>query len=176
MWGLGGVLLLLVSPIWRLALVGLEAVSMPLTWVHWLALAAWVPFMAYSEGYRGFQKGFSPRVAIRAIFLLSNPTPLRTALAPLFCIGYFDIARRRQIAVIAVTSVVILFIVAVRLLPQPWRGLVDLGVVVGLGWGLAALLSFVHQGFKRGLDLPDALPQKADKARNHAELPLPPGQ
>ena len=31
-------------------------------------------------------------------------------------------------------------IVLIRKLDQPWRGIVDAGVVVGLGWGLVATL------------------------------------
>jgi hypothetical protein len=30
-------------------------------------------------------------------------------------------------------------VLLVGMLPQPWRGIVDAGVVVGLGWGIVAL-------------------------------------
>jgi len=30
--------------------------------------------------------------------------------------------------------------VLVRLVPQPWRGIVDAGVVIGLAWGAVSLL------------------------------------
>jgi hypothetical protein len=33
----------------------------------------------------------------------------------------------------------------VRLLPQPWRGIVDAGVVVGLTWGTISLVVFCIQ-------------------------------
>ena len=33
---------------------------------------------------------------------------------------------------------VIVLIVLVEQLPQPWRGIVDAGVLLGLGWGLGS--------------------------------------
>jgi uncharacterized membrane protein YedE/YeeE len=35
----------------------------------------------------------------------------------------------------------------VRLLSQPWRGIIDGGVVVGLAWGLVSLVIFGYQAF-----------------------------
>jgi hypothetical protein len=54
--------------------------------------------------------------------------------------GYFYATRKRMIVSWAVTSGIVLLILAVRLLPQPWRGIVDLGVVAGLTWGLVAIV------------------------------------
>jgi len=45
--------------------------------------------MLYSEGYKGFQKGYSPRVAARGHYLRDHSTLLRAILAPLFCMGFF---------------------------------------------------------------------------------------
>jgi hypothetical protein len=41
-----------------------------------------------------------------------------------------------------VTAGIIVLIILVRLLPQPWRGMVDAGVVVGLAWGMISLILF----------------------------------
>ena len=84
--------------------VAWHAMTAPLTAGHWIALAGVVLAMAFFEGYRGFQQGFSPRVAARARHLSLHPTPLRTLLAPLFCIGYFGAPRARRIASIAVSA------------------------------------------------------------------------
>ena len=146
-WGLAGIGLLLGQAIYRLTLISLVGLSMPLHWYHWAALAGWVLFMAYSEGYRGFQKNFSPRVAARAAYLYRHATVLRALMAPLFCMGYFHIERRRQIVVFSITLAVIGFIIGAHYLPQPWRGIVDLGVVIGLAWGLVALGVFTVQAF-----------------------------
>lgn len=146
-WGLVAIGVLLGQAIYRLTLISLVGLSMPLCWYHWAVLAGWTLFMAYGEGYRGFQKSFSPRVAARAAYLLRHATVLRALLAPLFCMGYFHIERRRQIVVISVTLTVIGFIIGAHYLPQPWRGIVDLGVVIGLAWGVIALGVFTVQAF-----------------------------
>ena len=111
---------------------------MPLSDFQWLALVANVLFMAYSEGYRGFQKGYSPRLADRLDRLSHSGTSLERWLAPLYCMGYFSAGRRQLIITYALTVMIIIFIVVFHLIPQPWRGVLDAGVVVGLAWGLVA--------------------------------------
>jgi hypothetical protein len=61
--------------------------------------------------------------------------------------GYFHAPRRRQITSISVTVGIIVLVILVRFMPQPWRGIVDAGVIVGLAWGLAALAIFSVQAF-----------------------------
>jgi len=137
-WGVSGVLLLLTYAIVRLAPVALDALRGPLGWHHWALLVINVAFMAYSEGYRGFQRSFSPRVATRAAHLGSRPTLLRTILAPLYCAGYFAAPRRVRIMVYSITAAVLLLVQVLHYLAQPWRGILDTGVVVGLAWGVVA--------------------------------------
>jgi hypothetical protein len=141
-WGLGGVLLLLGSAIYRLTPLAIEGFSHHFLWYHWMTLVFVVLFMAYSEGYRAFQKGFSPRVAARARYLRDHPRFLHVLCAPFFCMGYFHAPRKRRITSISVTVGIVILVLLVRLLQQPWRGIIDLGVVVGLAWGLIALLVF----------------------------------
>jgi hypothetical protein len=147
MWGLTGVLLLLGSAVYRLAPLAVDAYSYDLFWYHWLALFMVLLFMTYAEGYRGFQKGFSPRVASRALYLKNNPRLLHVLVAPLFCMGFFHASRRRKITSVSVTSGIIVLIILVRFLAQPWRGIIDAGVVVGLLWGLISLIIFIIQAF-----------------------------
>jgi hypothetical protein len=158
-WGVAGVSLLLGWAIARLSPVAWRAMTAPLSPGHWAALAAVVLAMAFFEGYRGFQRGFSPRVAARARHLSLHPTPLRALLAPFFCIGYFGAPRARRIASFAVSAGVLVLVVLVRRLDQPWRGIIDAGVVVGLAWGLAALWIYTARAFgPRGLDHPPEVP------------------
>lgn len=141
-WGLAGVALLLGSAIYRLTPMAVSAFSFDFRWYHTITLALVVFFMAYVEGYRAFQLGFSPRVAARARHLKQQGRLLHTIFAPLFCMGFFHTTRRRQITSISVTAGIIVLVLLVRLLDQPWRGIVDAGVVVGLAWGLASLVLF----------------------------------
>lgn len=140
LWGLLGVTALLGSAVSRLAPKAVEALRSPLSGAQWAALVAWVAFMFLAEGYQGFQRGFSPRVAARAKHLRDHPGALRVAFAPFFCMGYFGAPLRRRAVSIGVTAGVVLLVVLVRLLQQPWRGIIDAGVVLGLGWGLVTML------------------------------------
>lgn len=142
LWGLTGLALMLVFAILRLFPYVVEAMSLQLAWYHWLALFVNILFMAYSEGYKGFQQGFSPRVAARARHLQLNPRPLPVLLGPLFCASYFDSPPRRKLSILIVTSAIVLLIVLVSHLSQPWRGIVDAGVIVGLGWGVLTLIYY----------------------------------
>lgn len=111
--------------------------------IHWLALAFSVIYMGYAEGYKGFHQGFAPRVVVRARYLAANPRPLHVLFAPLFCMGYIYATRRRQILSIALTLMIICFVLIARSMPQPWRGIVDAGVVVGLSLGVASIAYFL---------------------------------
>jgi hypothetical protein len=106
-WGLAGFILLLVYTIIRLTPLAIEAFMFEFRWDHWVVLLLNTTFMAYAEGYRGFQKGFSPRVAARAKYLNSHPNLLYALLGPLYCMGYFHITKRRQISTIALTIAII---------------------------------------------------------------------
>lgn len=151
LWGMVGVVLLIGSALWRLTPLAIEPMvdgSMN-TW-HWALMIGWSAFNLYAEGYRGFQLRFSPRTAARAIYLGHNPTPTRVLLAPFFCMGFFGATRRVLIAAWAVLIMVAGLVTVVRLLDQPWRGIVDAGVVIGLGWGLLTLVVFFVGGLARG--------------------------
>ena len=134
-WGIVGVLLLLSFAIFRLAPIAFELGDLRLSAVHRASLAFSIVYMAYAEGYKGFHRGFSPRVIQRANYLRENPRWHHVLLAPAFCMGYIYATRRRQILSIGLTLVVMGFVVVARQLPQPWRGILDAGVVTGLGLG-----------------------------------------
>jgi GT2 family glycosyltransferase len=142
-WGIGGVLLLLIFAIFRLAPMALELVDSSMSQLHWLALAFSVIYMAYAEGYKGFHLGFAPRVVVRARYLADNPRALHVLLAPLFCMGYIYATRKRQIVSFALTVMIICFVLIARSMPQPWRGILDAGVVVGLSLGVLSIAYFL---------------------------------
>ncbi len=142
-WGLSFICAVLLYAVIRLSAVTADALNnYPFYWYHWLALAVVVVFMAHSEGYKGFQKNFSPRVVARAWFLYHNPRPLLIALAPFFLAGYIHIHPGRQRNILMLTLGIVILIILIRYLPQPWRGIVDAGVVVGLTWGLVSLVLY----------------------------------
>jgi len=146
-WAIIGLLALLAFACWRLSAYTIESFSMPLTWLHWVVFVAWTLFMAHGEGYKGFQLKFSPRFAARCKYLLTNATWLQTITAPLFCMAYFHSSKKRMIATWALTAMIVCFIFAFRLIPQPWKGLLDFGVVFGLAWGMVSTIYFCFKAF-----------------------------
>lgn len=159
-WGLLGVGLLLSSALYRLAPIAYEALTGPLTGVQWAFGIGFAAFMAYGEGYRGFQRAFSPRVVARARWLRAHPSPLRLVLAPFFCMGLFHATPKRLKVSWSITTMVIGLIIGVRFLPAPWRGLVDAGVVLGLSWGMAAIVGWlVAAALGKELPVPPDVPE-----------------
>lgn len=163
LWAICGFTLLISFAITRLSAIALDSLNYKLSWYHWAALLFSIVFMAYSEGYKGFQLKFSPRFAARCRHLRDEPTPLHVALAPLFCMCFFHTTRSRKIATVVLTLMILGFIQLAHLLPQPWRGILDMGVVTGLVWGLISLFFFLQKAFfSNQFDHSAELPQKKD--------------
>jgi hypothetical protein len=139
-WGVGGVAALLVYAVAKLAGYVAAAVATGLAPLEWALLAANVAFMVWAEGVRGFQQRFAPRVAARALALLERPDPLAVLLAPFYCVGYFRaVPGLRRMAWLG-TLLIVAAVLAVQQVGQPWRGILDAGVVAGLTWGTVAVL------------------------------------
>lgn len=160
-WGIAWVSLLLAQAIYRLGPLALEP------WTEDLMTPAqkgiylgWLVANAYLEGYRGFQLRFSPRVVSRAVYLGENPRPLWLVLALPFCMSLFHSTRRQMTVSWVFIGALILLIWWVRSLPQPWRGIIDGGVVLGLVWGLLVIWAlFARYLMGRPVPAPSDLPQ-----------------
>jgi len=161
LWGFVGVTLFLGFAVVRLSHHALAIFEMQLTLFQWGLVAANCIFMAYSEGYKGFQNSFSPRTAARIRYISQHATWKTGLLAPVFCFGYFGINRRKQVGVILLSLMIVVLIMIVSQLSQPWRGIVDSGVVVGLVWGITSLFvytfkAFTQKDFPYSAELPEA--------------------
>jgi len=160
-WGLGGIVILIGRAVYRMSFVALEATEMlPWTAPQWVFAVLWLFFMSYTEGYRGFQKRFAPRVVARARHLADHPRWHHLLLAPAFCIGFFHGTRRLIITSWALTIGIVGIVLVVREVAQPWRGIVDLGVVVGLTWGTLAMVGHFIALLRHGsIDIDPQLPE-----------------
>lgn len=161
-WGISGVLAILAWAIFRIAPHAVDAFQgNPLSLLQWGFFAVWMIFMIYAEGIKGFHKAFSPRVVARARTLLHKPTLPACLLAPFFCFGFFRATRKRKIVSWSVASGIVVLILSVRLLEQPWRGIVDSGVVAGLGIGMLSILYFTMRWLAGSpVDHPADLPEE----------------
>ncbi len=135
--------MLLTFAVYRLAPMALALEGLPLSLLHWAALVFSMLYMAYAEGYKGFHQGFAPRVVIRADYLRQNPRVLHVLLAPIFCMGYIYATRRRKLLSYGLSLMIVSFVLVARMLPQPWRGIVDAGVVTGLAIGIGSIMYFL---------------------------------
>ncbi|MFO7567460.1 MAG: hypothetical protein R6X02_32755 [Enhygromyxa sp.] len=148
-WSVGGVLTLLLQAIVRLLPRALEPIQDgTLDLAAGLAYLGAIVGLAYSEGYRGFQQRFSPRVVARALHLAEHPKIHLVILAPLYAMALIHATRRRLLGSWLLLLGIIGLIVLVSQLPQPWRGAVDAGVVVGLSWGALATLGLLVRAFR----------------------------
>lgn len=125
----------------RLAPHSVEALRSGLTFGEQLILLAWCSFMLFTEGYLGFQKKFSPRFAARALYLFKNPSLATFLLAPVFCIGFINTPRKRKLSAGLLILGIFVLVFAVKHVPQPWRGIIDTGVILGLTYGLLSVYS-----------------------------------
>ncbi len=142
-WGLLGVVALLSQAISRLTPYAIEALRSQLSTGQWIGLVLWVAFMAHAEGYRGFHSKLSPRVVSRAAYLLTGKLTLwRVVFAPFFCTRLFGASNKGMWTSRILLSGIFCLIVIVRNLEQPLRGIIDCGVVVGLGIGVASILYY----------------------------------
>lgn len=149
-WGLGGVVMLLLQAVLRLAPRAAEAIESGLTPFQWGTLILWCAVSAYAEGHRGFYRQFAPRVVARAFHLAGLPLTWRTALAPAFCMSLFHATRRSLVRAWVLVAGICALVALVSRFPQPWRGIVDAGVVLGLVWGVVAIGLLVRQACLSG--------------------------
>ncbi|MEM7707852.1 MAG: hypothetical protein AAF358_20030 [Pseudomonadota bacterium] len=155
-WAITGFSLLLGVALLRLTARTLEGFTYTFTWHHWLVLSAGALFMAYTEGYRGFQLKFSPRFADRVLALRRAGTLTQCLLAPFYAMGFFAAPRRVVITAWLLTVMIVCLVLLLKLVPQPWRGIADAGVVIGLGWGLIATLWMTADRLRRRPDFSPA--------------------
>ena len=142
LWGASGVAYVLIHAVVRLIPVAVEGIRGCESVGHWLAVAASVASLGYFEGYRAFQKRYAPRVIARAFYIGREPFGLSSLLAPLFCMAFFRATRPLLIVSWAVAFGVVAIVLVVSRLPQPWRGAIDAGVVIGLSWGVVSMIVY----------------------------------
>lgn len=149
-WAIAGWSAVLLYAIVRLGGISAEALVGGLTVWQKVILAANVLFMAFAEGYRGFQRKFSPRTAARVLYLRRQAGWIEALLAPFFCVGYFGATARILRLTYVGTLMIVALVVLVHRFPQPWRGIVDAGVVVGLTWGLLSFWYMSGRALRTG--------------------------
>ena len=138
-WGILGVTGLLSWSVIRLSRPVLEMFEIGLTPFQTGLMVIWCIFMVYAEAYKGFHKQFCPRVVTRA-YSIPVGRPWLALFAPFVSTGLLHATKKRRIISTCLILGVWALVMVVRALPQPWRGIVDAGVVLGLGGGTLSLV------------------------------------
>ncbi len=139
-YSIGGVIAIFSSAIFRLYPHVREGFSFELTTLNWVVLIAYLAVMIVAKGYFALHCSFVPRVINRSELLVENGKLIDRLLAPLYCMGFFKAPKKRIIISYAMLLLIIAFIVSASKISQPWRGIIDLGVIVGLSLGILSLL------------------------------------
>jgi hypothetical protein len=148
LWGTSGLVWVLYRAVTRLAPISLEAIQGGAMGPgHWVFLVIWTAYMSYTEGWKGFHKRVGPRTASRA-FYLAEKRPLRHLIIRW-----------------ALVTGIITLVVFIRQMPQPWRGIIDAGVVVGLAMGLVSVIYFFFRGLIGDVEELTDLPEWAEQER-----------
>lgn len=144
-WGLTGVAAILGWAAFRLGRRGVDVVLAGLSPLEWVALLALVAVFVYGEGVRALQRGWLPRVADRAARLARDGSWALRAVAPLHAFGLVGTPRRVAARAWLGVAAVVVAVLVVRALPEPWRGIVDLAVALALAWGAVVALALARR-------------------------------
>ena len=145
-YSIGGVIAIFSSAIYRLYPHVQESISYEFSILNWIVLVLYLIVMIVGKGYFALHRGFVPRVINRSELLVENGNLLDRLFAPLYCMGFFKAPKKRLIISYSMLLLIITFIASASKISQPWRGIIDLGVVIGLSLGI---LSLVILGFKK---------------------------
>ncbi len=142
-WGVIGISVLLLGGVFSMGPHAMELRWAELTGLERAGLVGYLAFMIGGKGYMGFHRGFSPRSASRAFEIARDPRPLRVLLAPLYSMSLIQATRGRLLRSWGLMLAIASIVPVVRILPDPWRQIVDAGVVAGLSVGVLSFWWFV---------------------------------
>ena len=139
-WAAAGIVALFIEAAWRLALRGIITVRAGLDPMEWALLVVLAAAFVWGEGVRALQRRWIPGVYRRIDALRDETSITYRALAPLYAMSLIGAPRstlaRAWLGVVLIVAAVFI----VRALPEPWRGIIDVGVAAALTWGLIVLL------------------------------------
>ena len=145
-WAMVGILAPLAEAVFRLSFYAQEALSGPLGPLHWAFAITWTAAMTYGEGYRVFQRRFTPQAIVRAKEIARSGGWLEGLCAPLACMGLTHAPPQKLVRAWSLVGFIVAFILVIRQFPQPWRGLVDLGVVCALSYAFVTVPVALFRG------------------------------
>ena len=139
LWALGGVSLLFATAAVRLGGRGVETVKAGMETAEWAVMVFLVLLFVVGEGGGALQRKWVPRMVRRAADLRGTAALHHQLLAPLYGMSLIGGCARSRTRAWAGTLSIVIAVLVVRSLPEPWRGIVDLAVASALVWGLVSI-------------------------------------
>ena len=135
-----GVAAIFVEAIVQLARRGVATLNDGLGPLEWLAFVLLLVAFVYGEGWRALARRWVPAVLARTRQLgVGSPLPYRL-LAPLYAMSLIGASARILARAWLGVALIVLAVIVVRALPEPWRGIVDAAVAAALLVGLWAIV------------------------------------
>jgi len=140
-WGVAGVVATLAQPAWSLGVFGWEhTFGAGLAALEWVVFGVIVALFAYGEGWRALSLRWAPFALRRIKKLDDRSNPLLLLLAPVYAMGLITSDRKLLLSAWGGTAAIFLAVLLVWVTPQPWRGMIDVGVSAALSMGVIALV------------------------------------
>jgi hypothetical protein len=156
-WTLLGVAALFATSIVRLGSRGIATIQRGLEWGEWSGLIFLTVAFVYGEGFRALDRRWVPRLLERALLLRDDPRLSVRLLAPLYGLALVGVGRGDLIRGWLVVAAILGAVLTVRVLPDPWRGIIDFAVAAALSWGLVAILRRVPEAGSVATVSPDTI-------------------
>lgn len=142
-WAFAGVVLLLGRASVTLTWKGYQEIlasPQTLAGADWAVLVSVIVFFVWGEGWLALHRRWAPRV-LKRILDLAPTTAIGTVLpGPLYAMGLVGAPRRTLIRTWIGVATIVMAVVLVRAMHQPWRAMVKLGVGGALALGVASLV------------------------------------
>lgn len=150
-WAIVGVSAMLSVAVVRLGSRALETLRAGLSGPEWVALVLLTALFVYGEGVRALQRRWVPFVAERAREVSRSALGWRV-LAPLYAMALVGARARVLVRAWAGVAAIVVAVLLVHAMPEPWRGVVDFAVAAALLWGVFALLGLLLGSSQEGRD------------------------
>lgn len=135
-WGAAGVCFLFVFAVLRLGTRGIGTIQGGLGGLEWAALITLTVIFAYGEGYRALVRQWVPGLFRRLGRLRKESNVVLRLLAPAYALALITPDGGQRLRAWLGTGAIVVAIIVVSRLPDPWRGIVDFAVAVALLIGL----------------------------------------
>ena len=137
---MAGVAALFVDAVVQLGRRGIVTLRGGLAPLEWVAFAVLLIAFVYGEGVRALARRWVPATVARGFELDARSPLVWKILAPLYAMGLVGAPGRALVRAWGGVALIVVAVLVVRALPEPWRGIVDFAVAGALLVGLGAIV------------------------------------